>query len=651
MQCKTSLFFNQLLTMRRIALLFFLMSLALLAPGQPLSGDSLQLDPVTVTAGLRPAQSSRTGRNIQVMKGDMFTQLPVNNIDELLRYIPGVEVQSRGPMGTQADISIRGGTFQQVLVILDGMRLNDPNTGHFSAYIPIAPAEIERIEVLKGPASAIYGTEAVGGVIHIITKSFAQKTGQSANASVIIGEHDLLNAQAGFSYGNGKNFLSGGLLTNHSKGQPQRGTRGYFDMSTASLSFVSNINKNWYAGIRSAYDYRDFSAQNFYTTFASDTANERVKTFWNQAQLGYRKNNFNWNLYAGYKRLNDRFQFNSGLSPNDNTSKLTQLLTTANWAASQKSNFVMGLQWLNKKIESNDRGNHKVNQVGAFGVWQYEAAKGLLLSPALRLEYNERSGMELVPQLTTSYRAGKWQLRGAAGRTLRDADFTERYNNYNRTMVRSGSIGNPDLLAESSFSYEVGADYYASNAFRVGVTYFDRLQNRVIDFVPTAYADMPRQENLVPGGQYALASNVAETNVSGLEADINFNKQWSKNLLQLGVGIVWLNTDVREGTPGFYLSSHAKFLANFYSRLTVGRLSLSFTGVYKIRDERAAAAIGARVNEQYFVWNGSVQGRILPWLSAFVQIDNAGDATYSDLLGSVMPRRWTMGGIKVNWQK
>ena len=178
MQCKTSLFFNQLLTMRRIALLFFLMSLALLAPGQPLSGDSLQLDPVTVTAGLRPAQSSRTGRNIQVMKGDMFTQLPVNNIDELLRYIPGVEVQSRGPMGTQADISIRGGTFQQVLVILDGMRLNDPNTGHFSAYIPIAPAEIERIEVLKGPASAIYGTEAVGSVIHIITKSFAQKTGQ-----------------------------------------------------------------------------------------------------------------------------------------------------------------------------------------------------------------------------------------------------------------------------------------------------------------------------------------------------------------------------------------------------------------------------------------------------------------------------------------
>ncbi len=99
----------------------------------------------------------------------------MQSIDELLRYVPGVEVQSRGPMGTQADFTIRGGTFQQVLVILDGIRLNDPLTGHFSSYIPISPAEIDRIEVLKGASSAIYGTEAVGGVIHIISKTFATK--------------------------------------------------------------------------------------------------------------------------------------------------------------------------------------------------------------------------------------------------------------------------------------------------------------------------------------------------------------------------------------------------------------------------------------------------------------------------------------------
>jgi vitamin B12 transporter len=99
----------------------------------------------------------------------------VQSLDELLRYVPGVEVQARGPMGAQSDLVLRGGTFQQVLVVLDGLRLNDPITGHFSSYIPIAPAEIERIEILKGASSALYGSDAVGGVVHIITKTFAAK--------------------------------------------------------------------------------------------------------------------------------------------------------------------------------------------------------------------------------------------------------------------------------------------------------------------------------------------------------------------------------------------------------------------------------------------------------------------------------------------
>ncbi|MCH5716518.1 TonB-dependent receptor [Niabella hibiscisoli] len=130
------------------------------------------LDPITVTSSLSEKRSSETGRNIMIVRGEDISKLPVHSLDELLKYIPGVEVQSRGPQGAQSDISIRGGTYQQVLVILDGLRLNDPNTGHFSAYIPITPAQIDRIEVLKGASAAIYGSDAVGGVINIITRSF-----------------------------------------------------------------------------------------------------------------------------------------------------------------------------------------------------------------------------------------------------------------------------------------------------------------------------------------------------------------------------------------------------------------------------------------------------------------------------------------------
>jgi vitamin B12 transporter len=120
------------------------------------------LDPITIPATRKPQKIRETGRSISVIDGKMFQQLPVNSIDELLKYVPGVEVQSRGPMGAQSDIVMRGGTFQQVLVLLDGIKLNDPITGHFSSYIPVAPFEIKRIEVLRGPAAAIYGAEADG---------------------------------------------------------------------------------------------------------------------------------------------------------------------------------------------------------------------------------------------------------------------------------------------------------------------------------------------------------------------------------------------------------------------------------------------------------------------------------------------------------
>ncbi|HUN04667.1 MAG TPA: Plug domain-containing protein, partial [Niabella sp.] len=71
------------------------------------------LDPVTITSSMAEKRSSETGRNITIIKGEYFTKLPVNSVDELLKFIPGIEIQSRGPQGSQSDITIRGGTFQQ----------------------------------------------------------------------------------------------------------------------------------------------------------------------------------------------------------------------------------------------------------------------------------------------------------------------------------------------------------------------------------------------------------------------------------------------------------------------------------------------------------------------------------------------------------
>ncbi|CAF3927166.1 unnamed protein product, partial [Rotaria sp. Silwood1] len=99
--------------------------LCLVAGSVYVNAQDNTLNPVTVTSSVTPIKASETGRNITVIKGEQFAKQPIQSIDDLLKYLPGVEVQQRGPMGAQADIVIRGGTFQQVLVVLDGIRLND----------------------------------------------------------------------------------------------------------------------------------------------------------------------------------------------------------------------------------------------------------------------------------------------------------------------------------------------------------------------------------------------------------------------------------------------------------------------------------------------------------------------------------------------
>ena len=101
-------------------------------------------------------------------------------------------------------------------------------------------------------------------------------------------------------------------------------------------------------------------------------------------------------------------------------------------------------------------------------------------------------------------------MRGSAGKTTRDADFTERYNNYNKPLVTGGSIGNPDLKAETSFSYEAGADFFGRKNMRISTTLFRRNFSDLIDFVTTPYAEMPRKDNLSPTGTFELAKNIWE---------------------------------------------------------------------------------------------------------------------------------------------
>jgi vitamin B12 transporter len=638
--------------MRYLMRLLFI--LLLFISNKSLCQTEIDLDPVTVTSSIHPQPASRTGRNIFVIKGDYFQNLPVNSIDELLRYLPGVEIQARGPMGAQSDIIIRGGTFQQVLVIIDGIRLNDPLTGHFNSYIPISPAEIDRIEILKGASSAIYGSEAVGGVVHIISKTFATKNIARKNfgAQVTLGEYGLFNANAGGFYSNGKTAIGGGILTNTASGQQQRGTNGFFDLHTASVSFAHNINDKFQIAIRSGYDDRNFSAQNFYTRVVSDTANESVKSFWNILRSTYQHNKSKISLSLGHKKAEDIFKFNSVVPANINKSQLWQALLQHEYKFSEATSIINGFQLYNRIIRSNNRGDHEEGQLGVFALLNHAFNFGLQVSPALRLDWNERRGTEFVPQINLAYRINKLQLRGSAGKTIRDADFTERYNNYNRNPVPSGqTIGNPDLEAEKSFSYEAGVDFFATSSFKIVSSFFERRHKKLIDYVSTPYAEIPRKENLLSSGTYGLAKNIAAVNTTGFETDFQYTYLMGENKqLWATLGLLWMKSKSSELTPSFYISSHAKFLGNFNMSYQVPHFRISLNGLYKIREEQEAAAINASITKDYFVMNGKAEILFLKnKLTAFTQVDNIFDVFYSDLLGSVMPGRWMMFGGKINF--
>ncbi|ACU61860.1 TonB-dependent receptor plug domain-containing protein [Chitinophaga pinensis] len=610
------------------------------------------LDAVTVTATVNPVVSSKTGRNLYVIKGEDIARMPVHSVDEVLRYLPGVEVQAKGPMGAGSDIVIRGGTFQQVLVILDGIRVNDPNTGHFSSYIPVNPAEIDHIEVLKGASSAIYGSDAVGGVIHIITKTFA-RTGTSTptrkiTAGVTGGEYGLFNANANAYYSTEKLAVNIGGQTNNADGQPQRGIDGYFHLHTVSGSASYRFNENWKLSYRLSYDSRKFAAQNFYTTFASDTASEKLSTWWQQLNLQYRKGKDGFSLMAGYKNMNDHYVYNSVSLANDNRSKLFQSLAIYEHAFSNDLNLVAGGQFQQKNIVSNDRGNHTVNQAAGFVSLTATLFDALTLSPAVRLDWDERSGSELVPQLNASYRTGKFQVRGSAGKTIRNADFTERYNNNNKPIVTSGKIGNPDLKAERSFSYEAGADYFGKT-LRVSSTVFQRRYNDLIDWATTPYANMPYKHNLSPTGTYSLATNISKMVTSGLETDIQWTKTYKeKHTVSATAGTTWLYSDIQEGQSSFYISSHARFLLNGMLQYRNSLFSISANGLYKVRDPQSAANIAGVVTKEYFIASVKADVFVIKnMLSLSVEADNVFNKTYADLTGAQMPGRWLMGGVRL----
>jgi iron complex outermembrane receptor protein len=608
-----------------------------------------QLSEVVVTASMLPQQEKETGRNIVSIKGSSLQNLPISSIDELLKYLPGIETQQRGPAGTQSNIIIRGGTFQQVLVIIDGIRINDPLTGHFNSYIPLHPEDINRIEIIKGAASAIYGSDAIGGVVNIITNGLQQKNNHKLSIGSKWGSYNSRSNNIWWGVQKEKWKLSVSSQQNKADGENLRGTTGYYNNSFYAANFNYAFASNWKLHVLYANDSRDFNAQNFYTTFKSDTASEIVKSNWTQMGLSKQYTHKIVKFDVAYKNLSDRFRFNPAGSFNENKTSLFVAQGSVQFTRNPNHQIITGAQWIHKKIRSNDRGNHELAHGAAFLIATHKLPKNIFINESLRIDWDQSYGWIIIPQVNGSWVNGNLTTRASVGKGVRDADFTERYNNYNKSIVTGGSIGNPFLQAEKSWSYELGADYRMGSNFKWGATAFLRDQNNLIDWTPTPYPMMPRQSNLVITGSYSLATNVSSVKTKGIETDLTYNKKWGEDYeLNLSTGLVWLSSTSPNKTPSFYISSHARFLWNEQIVFRANNLQLAINSVYKIRNVQTASAINAALSTNYFLVNSKFsyltskrKGNV------FLEITNLTNTPYSDLLGAIMPSRWIAAGFQL----
>jgi vitamin B12 transporter len=158
---------------------------------------------------------------------------------------------------------------------------------------------------------------------------------------------------------------------------------------------------------------------------------------------------------------------------------------------------------------------------------------------------------------------------------------------------------------------------------------------------------MPRQDNLSSAGTYALAKNIASVTTTGLETDIEYSRTFvDHHQLFATLGMLWLDSESSSSQLSFYISSHAKFLANFSVVYSNPWFSISTNGLYKIRTSQSASAINATISNNYFLLNTKAAVYLLQQKgSLFMEAQNLFNKSYSDLLGAPMPGRWLSAGF------
>jgi len=562
---------------------------------------------VVVTGTATPESIGNVGRAVTVLTRDDLARLPVTSVADVLRLIASVDVRERGPRGVQADFSVRGAGFGQVLVLVDGTRLNDAQSGHHNGDLPVAVEDIERVEVLLGAGAALHGADAVGGTINVITRRSAARTALHLAA----GQHGLVEAGATVGIeraARGAHVVSGELLR-ASGFMPVR------DHDVRLIRYQAHLGGT--TALSAAHLDKAFGADGFYGPAPSREWTEQTL-----ARLEHRvEGPGGWQVRAdaSYRRHGDRFLYDERTPALSDNRHRTQAVTghlRASRAFGSATQLSLGAGGGGDWIRSSNLGDHTFGRGSVFAEARQALGSRVLVHPGVRVDAYRRFGTAWSPALSVSgWGSRQLRWRASAGRAFRVPTFTELY------YSDPNHLASDALAPETAWSVDGGSDLFAGR-WTAGVTAFRRWEHHVIDWVRASPLDRWRTTNVRSVGTYGIETSLRRRLPDGA---------------QLGVEYAWLSSDA----PALDLLS--KYVLDYARHALAASASAEWIGLRlgtrietkRRSDNRAHAAVDVRVARRF--------GRV----DIYVEASNLFDQRYEEIRGVVMPGRWVKAGVRI----
>jgi outer membrane cobalamin receptor len=563
---------------------------------------------VVVTASAYPVPFGNLSRTVKVLTREQIERLAVRTISDVLRFASSADLRARAPFGVQTDLSIRGSNFSQVLVLLDGVRLNNSQTAHHNADFPVSLDMVERIEILYGPGSSLYGADAFGGAVNIITrKAEAGGTGRLA-----VGEHGLVDAAFTTS-------LPGGKLTETISASVVRssGFTSNRDFRTLGLSSRTTLGKK--SSVLFSHVDKQFGATGFYGDAPSREWTNQTLLSSDQQLFSGRRHRAD--LQAFYRTHGDHFLWDTrrpGFFENRHRTHALGTATRLGWTASDNWLATIGGDAGTDWISSSNLGRHAFSRLSGFGELQVSVGKSATVNAGLRVDHYTNFGSAANPSLSGSWWVSpKLRLRSAAGRAFRIPSFTELYYRDPNHEAKAG------LGPERSWSAEIATDFAINPACLATLAFFSRWDRDLIDWTR-------------PGSEDKwTTSNIRRLVTRGVELGWEYR---FPSGAALDTQYTYLSS---QPGPISYLSKYALDYAR-HSWIASGSVPLPFAFRYMQRTDYRRRHDG----RSYWLLDGRLTREFGGW-SWRVGCDNLLDSRYQEVLGVEMPGRWCQTGIEV----